>query len=183
MRVVRFNLALSSFLFASVALRPSPATAQQWIILHQFTEQTPNPECTLVETGSGLYVGGYASGLFQLTPAGAFSVLDNFLGSTFNVTGRGPITPASNGYYYGVLNAANSATASAVYRVSSSGEETIINESLTRPSPLIEGTDGNLWGTEGSAETGYSVFKMSLGGAVTVVMLRTPRSRCGSSCR
>ncbi len=146
-----------------------PGSAQDWIILHDFDlgSQIASPETTLVEVSAGAFVGSSGTGLFQITPSGAFTVLDNFSESTYDIAGYGPLTPASNGYLYGV--ASSPYNASVVYRITPSGQKAAINDSLTGVSPLIEGFDGDLWGTRGPDSNGYSVFKMSFGGTLTTV--------------
>jgi uncharacterized repeat protein (TIGR03803 family) len=144
------------------------AATQQWVILHDFSaDQVTQPQATLVEITPGVFLGSYVSGLFQVTPSGAFGVFDSFFHSAFGAANPGAVTPSSNGYFYGV--ASTGENASSVYRITSSGQRTIINDSLTAASPLAEGFDGNLWGTQGSASSGYSIFKMSLSGSLTTV--------------
>jgi uncharacterized repeat protein (TIGR03803 family) len=146
-----------------------PLPAQQWVILHDFSaDAEPNePDTTLVEVSPGVFVGSYMEGLFKISSSGAFSVLSSFSDSEYSIAGEGPLAPASNGYLYGVVTA--SGGASDVYSITPSGRKSLINSSLSLVGPLMEGSDGNLWGAQGSVSTGVSVFKMSLAGAATTV--------------
>jgi uncharacterized repeat protein (TIGR03803 family) len=162
-----FRVFLAAF-FASAVFAQQPT--QQWVILHQFgpgSQSVTAPSATLVEASPGAFIGCYLEGLFGVTSGGAFDVLSSFSSDRFAGATPGALTPASNGYLYGV--AFSGENASEVYRINNAGQKTAINNSLFAASPLVEGADGNLWGTQGSDSTGYSVFKMSLAGALTTV--------------
>ena len=93
-------LFLSLALFATVALAAPAQDYSEWVILHEFSEQSPGavefPNTTLVETSPGVFVGSYAEGIFQITSGGAFSVLANLLDAAYNIRGAGGLVPASN---------------------------------------------------------------------------------------
>ncbi len=160
------QMALSVFL---LVLCSGTLPAQQWVILHDFNSSTQvqGPDTTLVEVSPGVFVGSYSEGLFEINSSGVFSVLSSFSDSNYSIAGPGALTPASNGYFYGVVTAFGGA--SDVYSITPSGRKSLINSSLNFAGPLMEASDGNLWGTQGSVSTGFSVFKMSLAGAVTNV--------------
>jgi uncharacterized repeat protein (TIGR03803 family) len=139
-------------------------------VLYQFgrgPNEVTAPDTTLVEFKPGLFVGSYSQGLFSITSAGEFNVVSDFHNAAYFGTGPGPLTPASNGFLYG--EAYNSNAAYGIYRVGRSGQVTFLNENLQTIFPLIEGSDGNLWGTQGSPTTGFSAFKMSFDGTLTTV--------------
>jgi uncharacterized repeat protein (TIGR03803 family) len=154
---------------ALLAFLPSSLAAQGWVLLHDFSisSQVSDPNSTLVEVSQGVFIGSYLEGLFMVTSDDSFEVLDSFSSSAFAGANGGALTPASNGYFYGVASSGEGA--SQAYRITTSGQKTVINSSLVAAGPLIEGADGELWGTQGSDSSGYSVFKLSLGGSLSTV--------------
>lgn len=123
---------------------------------------------TLIETKPNSFIGASSSGLFGLMSTGQVTGASSFANSAYPVAQGGPLTPASDGYYYGVrLNGGSSAEA---YKTYSAGSPiTVINDQLGSAGPLVEAFDGNLWGTMGSDSAGYSIFKLSLSGQLTTV--------------
>ncbi len=160
------QMALSVFLLVLCSGR---LPAQQWVILHDFNADSEllDPASTLVEVTPGVFVGSYLEGIFKIDSSGAFNVLASFSDSNYSNAGPGALAPASNGYFYGVATTAYENAD--IFSITASGRKSLVNSGMNYVGPLMEGSDGNLWGTQGSVSTGFSVFKMSLAGAVTTV--------------
>jgi uncharacterized repeat protein (TIGR03803 family) len=115
--------------------------------------------------------------IYTLTLQGAYSVLYSF--GTTSTDGcysvASPIS-ASDGNLYGTTNLGGTSGDGTVYRITPSGQETVIyNFDGTHGSqpwgPLVEGTDGNFYGTTlagGTANAGV-IFKVTPAGAISVL--------------
>ncbi len=83
---------------------------------------------------------------------------------------------ASNGFLYGTAQNGGVSSSGYVFRLSTSGTATILHsfngtsDGGTPTSSLIEGSDGNLYGTTTTGGIGNgTLFRMSLAGAITVL--------------
>lgn len=155
--------------------------------LHQLA-QAEGQTCNglILGTDGNLYGtclnGGNSSGfgtIFKITSAGAVTVLHTFAGGTTD--GCYPVglpVQASDGNFYGTSKWCGTNNAGVAYKITPSGTLTILHSfgasSTDAGQPegaLIQGSDGNLWGTSnagGSGGTG-TVYKMTTGGKVTVM--------------
>ena len=120
--------------------------------------------------------------LFQVTPSGTLTVLHYFDG-TFSGTTDGcyptalPVQ-ASDGNYYGTTRGCGLLNGGIAYKVTSTGTFTVIHafaggasDGASPAGALIQGTDGNLYGTTyagGSTGSG-TIFKMTTSGTVTLL--------------
>ena len=158
------SIKIVSALFLPLLTCGDALYAQEFRVLHNFDypSSIAEPYSTLVETSPGVFVGSYVGGLFQIASTGTFSIFASFANSTYDVAGEGALTPASNGYLYGYRS---NGYPSAIYRVTPSGaRDTLVNSTLSSAGPLMEASDGELWGTQGPAAGPFSVFKISLDG-------------------
>jgi uncharacterized repeat protein (TIGR03803 family) len=125
-------------------------------------------------------VGDCSSGgiFFRITPGGAETVLHDFGGGTDGIEPTGKLIQASDGNFYGVTTTGGSANGGIVYRMTPAGAETVLHAfgadsrvDGIGPTGLIQGSDGNLYGTTtGGGVYGWgTVFRMSLAGATTVL--------------
>ncbi len=119
--------------------------------------------------------------LFKITPGGTYTILHEFLGGTDGADPFAQPILASDGNLYGTTY--GSTVASTVYKYTPSGNfSTIYQFDQTHgglvASPLIQGTDGNLYGNalDGGANNCGTLFKMSRAG----VILSYYSLRCGA---
>ncbi|QMU27671.1 choice-of-anchor tandem repeat GloVer-containing protein [Adhaeribacter radiodurans] len=117
--------------------------------------------------GSGTY--------FRITPKGDFKVLYSFQNDDTGYSPWGTLLDGNDGYYYGMTNAGGSFLAGVIFRVTPSGEYTVMHsfdnyEDGSSPrGNLIKGKDGNFYGLTnvgGDYNTG-TFFKMAPDGTVT----------------
>jgi uncharacterized repeat protein (TIGR03803 family) len=88
-----------------------------------------------------------------------------------------PLVQATDGNFYGTTAWGGVSDQGAVFRMDSSGTVTIMHEFLGAPNggqpygSLVQAADGNLYGTtwDGGANDKGSIFRMTLGGVVTIV--------------
>jgi uncharacterized repeat protein (TIGR03803 family) len=146
----------------------------QYTVLHSFCSNVNDPchdgssPATIAKDAEGNFVGTTIEGgaygygvVFKITPSGQYSVLYNFSASTglFGWPGA-QLTLASDGNFYGTLDGGGSGswapkTRGAIYRISPNGDFTpqsafceCGNGTGFNPiAGVIQGTDGNLYGT------------------------------------
>ncbi len=154
--------------------------------LHQFA-QSEGQTCNGLVLGTDgnlygtcLYGGNSGLGsIFKITSAGALTVLHSFAGGTTDgCFPAGLPVQASDGNFYGTTKNCGTNNEGIAYKMTSSGTLTILHSfgasSTDANQPegaLIQGSDGNLWGTSSFGGSGGSgaVYKMTTGGKVTVV--------------
>ena len=131
-------------------------------------QRPPNYVNSLVVAGDGNMYGASSSQgyLVRVTPAGAFSVIHNFLGDSADT----PIalTLGKDGNLYGILSSNGS-----IFKSDLAGNVTILATvgSAAQPFAVIQAADGNLYGTAsaiGSASQGW-VFKITPAGQLTII--------------
>jgi uncharacterized repeat protein (TIGR03803 family) len=87
---------------------------------------------------------GHAGTIFKITPAGAQTVLYNFTNTTDGAFPRVPPVQAPDGNLYGTTG---NGTVAVLYKITPSGAFTVMaNLPSQSYSPLLLGTDGNLYG-------------------------------------
>jgi uncharacterized repeat protein (TIGR03803 family) len=142
-------------------------------ILYRFEKTTgSNPVGGLVLGIDGNFygttqVGGTAGDgvLFKLAPNGAYTVLHNFAGGTDGIYPAGPPVQASDGNFYGVtglITAEGDGASTAYQYVPSTGVFTSFGYIPDTVAPLIQGSDGNLYGTFNNGCGG--IFELSTSG-------------------
>jgi len=158
-------------------------------ILHSFRDV---PEGGLIEASDGNFYGtthNSSGTVFRMTPSGTVTTLHSF-GSTAN-DGTYPVAgliQGTDGNFYGTTRYGGSTTSSdpngagygTVFRMTLSGTVTIlhsfkdgtaVNDGANPYTGLIEGSDGNFYGTaqNGGSNNGGAVFAMTPAGAVTTL--------------
>lgn len=127
-------------------------------------------------------VGGTGFGtIFDISPAGALTVLYTFTGGT---DGREPSAPIyANGAFYGTAYSAGAPSGcGTIYRIVGPGAIQIMHRfnktTGCYPTGLVLGTDGNFYGTtqEGGTFEDGVVFSMTPAGIVTVLHSFDPNS-------
>jgi uncharacterized repeat protein (TIGR03803 family) len=155
-----------------------------------------NPAAVLIKGADGNFYGttvfGGANGggtddgsVFKITPAGAETMLHSFGASaTDGINPMAGLLLGTDGNFYGTTEdggahcSADGTACGTVFKITPAGVETILysfgatrTDGNTPQAGLIEGTDGNFYGTTtlGGAHGGGTVFKITLAGVETVL--------------
>jgi uncharacterized repeat protein (TIGR03803 family) len=161
--------------------------------LYTFSQEDPAggiyPQGPLVLAANGdLYgttsAGGSEKGgtVFKLTPSGTFTTLYNFSSAYGSASGDYPVLylQASDGNLYGTTGESGIYLGGTVFKITPSGTFTTLYSFCAKkgcadgedPTGLIQGTDGNLYGTTAyggidgaisGADVGGTVFRLSVG--------------------
>jgi uncharacterized repeat protein (TIGR03803 family) len=126
------------------------------------------------------YIGGandYGT-IFKITPAGKLATLHSFA-STDGAHPRSTLIQTSNGSFYGTTNVGGANNSGTVFERTSEGKLTTLysfcaqkncTDGLYPTAGLIQGTDGNFYGTTGGSDNiGGTVFKITPGGKLTTL--------------
>ncbi|MGO8673184.1 MAG: choice-of-anchor tandem repeat GloVer-containing protein, partial [Capsulimonadaceae bacterium] len=171
-------------------------TAGAVTILHSFGDGSvrydgSQPLAGLVQGSDGnfygtTYVGGSANlgAVFRITPAGVVNILHNFSDGTVVDDGFFPeaaLIQASDGNFYGTTyNGQTYLNYGTVFRITPTGVTSILhrfndgsvaNDGLYPTAPLIQASDGNLYGTTrygGSVDDG-TLFRCTMSGSLTIL--------------
>lgn len=128
------------------------------------------------------YQGGStpAGVIFKITPAGALTVLYNFVNTTDGAYPRQPPIPAPDGNLYGITG---NGTNYVVYRLTPSGTFTAVATPAGYSyGPLLLGVDGKLYGVtnHGGTFNGGTVFQLTLGAKPKLKVIYNFNSPTGS---
>jgi len=189
---------------ASALISPSAVRAQgtpSYGVIHRFSGAAGDggaPAASLLLGTDGNFYGttGESSapdhhnatngGVFKITPDGAVTVLHQFYGATVPGDGAipaGPVILGRDGNFYGTTGAGGTAQLGTVYKVTLAGNTTILHSfgdgsapsDGTSPSGgLIQGPDGNFYGTTSpailDASSGSGTFyRITPAGVLTVL--------------
>ena len=159
--------------FASLLLALSACAGAQVTALHSFdsTQIDSEPACTLAEIEPGVFLGTTTGGsIFRVTSSGGFRNLASFNPDTLGFYTIGQLFPASNGLFYGVNDSGEGGTFGSIFAASAVGQVSILKSDTLNAGPLVEASDGNLYGVVGDAKTGdYFIYRMTLSGAFTPI--------------
>lgn len=152
------------------------------------------PGAGLIQGADGNLYGTTAKGgendcgtVFRVTTAGSLTTLVEFTNNGPSNKGATPyasLLQASNGNFYGTTSRGGSKNLGTVFTMTPTGQlSTLVEFTGTVPgnkgawpyAPLIQGTDGNLYGTtaSGGDKGNGTVFKMTPGGVLTTLVLFT----------
>lgn len=116
------------------------------------------------------YTGGYGTA-FQLSTSGSIALLHAFTDGSDGANPYSALVQASDGNFYGTTETGGSGGAGTVFQITASGSLTTLYsftggaDGGNPYSPLIQGTDGNLYGTTegGGADGDGVIFKIMPG--------------------
>jgi uncharacterized repeat protein (TIGR03803 family) len=180
--------------------------------LHRFCEQ-PQLRCidgqapfgVLLQAVNGNFYGttedggsNFSGTVFNMLPGGKLNILYSFCSLAKCADGSHPyagLIQATDGNFYGTTNrgGANGPYDGTVFRITPAGKLTTIYNFCSLPnctdglSPfagLIQGTDGDLYGTTqgGGTNNNGTVFKITLGGALTTLYNFCSQPNCADGC-
>ncbi|MBX7210869.1 MAG: M36 family metallopeptidase [Verrucomicrobiaceae bacterium] len=151
-----------------------------------------NARAGLLLGADGNYYGTTVAGgainsgsVFSLTPAGVYTTLLSFTGTSGANPGSSPqaaLILGADGNFYGTASGGGSSSSGIVFKMTPAGAQTtLVNFTGTGGAalgsspqgPLTLGSDGNYYGTTTTGGTGGSfgtVFKMTPGGALTTLV-------------
>jgi uncharacterized repeat protein (TIGR03803 family) len=154
-------------------------------VLHSFVGGDTDgslPAAALIQGSDGNFYGTTSRGgtsnlgtVFKITPGGTETVLYSFAGGTTD--GWLPLTAlieGSDGNFYGTTTSGGTYSYGTMFKVTPAGVETVLHsfgDGVTpgsAPSALIQGGDGNFYGTT-PYSFGGTVFKISPSGVETVL--------------
>ncbi len=127
--------------------------------------------------GTTVGEGGAADGtVFRITPAGSFTTLHVFVHSDGSAPWTG-LVEGLDGFLYGATQSGGDHDRGVLFRISTAGDFAVLHsfdgavEGGAPRGELIQGFDGNFYGTTASGGTGSqgTVFRMTPGGDVTVI--------------
>jgi uncharacterized repeat protein (TIGR03803 family) len=116
--------------------------------------------------------------VYKVTPTGTFTILHSFTGTSGD--GAGPFAPpiqAADGNFYGTTNTGGAHNDGTVYKLTPGGTLTILysftagTDGFNPYAPLVQGTDGNLYGStfSGGAHNFGTTYKISTAGKLTTL--------------
>jgi uncharacterized repeat protein (TIGR03803 family) len=152
-----------------------------------------SPQTRLVQHSSGDFYGTTSTGgagnfgtIFKITSSGVFTNLVQFTGTTGAYPGTNPnsnLLLASDGNFYGTTNSGGTGGFGGVYRMAPDGTFTSLvsftntSGSFLGSGPssnLVQGSDGNLYGTTTAGGTGSgTIYKITTAGAFTSLVSLT----------
>ena len=188
---------LRRFLFVAVCIA-LPLAAQklplgQVVVTHVFNGPTdsPDPQFGLIELANGNFAGvtqGNAQNrqstrmLYEMTPDGTVTPLITFGPKRYQLTNRlrfpndgtFSLIQASDGNFYGATNKSGANSAGNVYRLTPSGEYTVLYVFDSGPfGGLAEGLDGGLYGTA-YTDSGFGLYRIDLASGTVTFVYNSP---------
>ena len=139
--------------------------------------------------GATAYNGPNSSGtVFKVTPSGTFAVLHAFTGGIDGGYPNGGLVQGSDGNFYGTTDAGGTNNNGTIFKISAGGAFTGLysftgnNDGANPYAGLVQGTDGNFYGTTaGGGTTGSgTVFKITASGTLTSLYAFTGGSDGGA---
>jgi uncharacterized repeat protein (TIGR03803 family) len=140
-----------------------------------------DPYATLIQGGDGNLYGtthtGGANGfgtIFKISPSGKFTLLHTFAGVADGALSLNPLVQGSDGNFYGMTVEGGSSFYGSIFKITPTGTFTPlysfrsnnIDDGILPYDGLVQGTDGNFYGTTsaGGVQGGGTVFQISSSG-------------------
>jgi uncharacterized repeat protein (TIGR03803 family) len=185
-RDAKWGSAAVSFFLGLAMLTPLSSQAQKIRILYSFGGGTDggDPYASLVRDSAGNFysTGGYAGTFFagvvyKVDPKGKETVLYNFTGGADGAYPESPVVLDSAGNIYGTTTQGGAANAGVVFKVDTSGVETVLHnftggaDGLIPAGGLTLDSAGNLYGTtgQGGAYNDGVIYKIDTAGKETIL--------------
>jgi uncharacterized repeat protein (TIGR03803 family) len=129
-------------------------------------------------TGAGHSVTSNAGTIYRVTPAGTFALLASFDSDKVGANPEAALVQATNGNFYGATTGGGTNNCGTIFKVTTSGELTTLynfgpnsdcTDGFQPAAPLVQGTDGKLYGTAsgGGANGSGTLFRISTSGTFT----------------
>jgi len=151
------------------------------------------PLASLVQGLDGKFYGTTFQGgpnnwgtVFKISSAGELTTLYNFCEKTNCHDGDNPAAPlvlATDGNFYGTTDGGGGPNHGVIFKITPAGKKTTLYSFCAHargrcgygpgPSPLIQGTDGNFYGTSPSGASGGFIYKVTPQGSFTVLYIFT----------
>ena len=143
-----------------------------------------NPQAALVQGGDGNFYGtswiGGTNGngtVFKISVTGRFSLLYTFSGSSDGGSPQGALVQGSDGNFYGTTDYGGTNNVGTIFKISAGGaffslySFTGASDGAYPEAGLVQGNDGNFYGTTSSGGTNNAgtVFKINSAGAFTLL--------------
>ena len=156
-------------------------------ILHSFNSTEGRPSAALIQGTDGNFYGTTPSGssgygtVFEVTPGGTLTIVHAFTDDGHDgVFPYAALIQGTDGNFYGTTYGGGSAGYGTVFKMTPGGTETILHDfnegtadGFNPTTALIQGTDGNFYGTTGNGGTAYpgngTVFMVTPGGTETIL--------------
>ncbi|MCU0782427.1 MAG: hypothetical protein MUF04_15210, partial [Akkermansiaceae bacterium] len=160
--------------------------------LANFAAASSRPYATLIHGGDGNFygttrgdaLGNIAGTVFRMTPGGEVTTLVAFTDTVEPHKGAMPgasLVRGSDGYLYGSTSLGGATGWGTVFRMTPGGEMTTLvefdgignpNKGITPSSALLQGTDGNFYGTtyEGGSYNFGTIYQMTPAGKLTTLV-------------
>lgn len=153
-------------------------------VLKAFDATAQNPVAPLLQGSDGAFYGTTSQGgaanagtVFQVTPAGTFTVLYTFTGGADGAYPYGGLIQGADGSVYGTTSQGGAANAGTVFQLTQVGTFNVLYsfagtaDGAYPYAGVIEGADGNFYGTTsqgGSAGAG-TAYQLTRDGTLTVL--------------
>ena len=162
-------------------------TAATETVLHSFAYGpadggSPTASLTTGPDGNfyGVTSGGGANGtgtVFSSTPAGVVTILHSFGSGQDGMFPESTLLLAADGNFYGTTNEGGANSMGTIFKISPAGVETVVYsfsggaDGSAPSSGLIEGSDGNFYGTtvQGGTNNAGTVYKLTPAGVESVI--------------
>jgi uncharacterized repeat protein (TIGR03803 family) len=185
-KVLSLAFFLSLFWLATAVSSP----AQTFTTLANFNGTNGvSPAAALVQGTDGNFYGTTSRGgagnggtVFKITSGGTLTTLHSFAGATDGAFPVAALVQGTDGNFYGTTSRGGAGNSGTVFKITSGGNLTTLysfcsqggnlcTDGISPVAALVQGTDGNFYGTtsSGGAGNGGTVFKITSGGTLTTL--------------